>query len=50
MGFGNKCERVCVAIPVGESAPVYLIQLLQSVFGSFVFASSENVSHFETRK
>ena len=32
MGFGNKYERVCVAIPVAESPPVYLIQLLEFVF------------------
>ena len=33
MGSDNKCERVCVAIPVAESAPVYSIQLMESVLG-----------------
>ena len=32
MGTGNKCERVCVVIPVAESPTVYLIQLQESVF------------------
>ena len=31
MGFGNKCEQVCVAIPVAESPPV-----LSPVSSSFV--------------
>ena len=45
MGSGNKCEPVCVAIPVAESPPVYLIQLLESVFGIMcVVAKSENMS------
>ena len=33
MDFGNKCERVCVAIPVAESPAVYVIKLIESVFG-----------------
>ena len=33
MGYGNKYERFCVSIPVAESPPVYLIQLLKYVFG-----------------
>ena len=33
MGSVNKCERVCVAIPLAESPPVYLIQRLEPVFG-----------------
>ena len=45
MESGNKCERVCVAIPVAESPPVYLIQLLEYVFGIMcVVAKSENMS------